>query len=228
MTKKTAFFGWLMGRDKEENWGDLYKQGEKYLSERKLQKSLEQFERSLEVARKIGDRMVEGYQQKMLGAVSGEIGKEQDDINYLNKAIEHSEKAIEIAHEIDDKGLEGSVLSILGNIYMARKDMHSMSSMVGTEEKPMMRISGDGIQKFVGDNMLATECYEKSVAVFREIGDADNTANSLFLMAISLKEMGQSDRALLAVREASQIWKKTGSHMAQYADKFLLQLQSKN
>lgn len=225
--QKSGFFSRLFGRSKDKEWVYLYQEGEKYLSEKKLHKALDNFESALEITREIGDRMAEGYQLKMLGGVSYQIGEEQNDIGYLNKAIEYGEKAVEIAQEIDDKTLEGSALGVLGNAYLIRKDMHSASKMVGTKEKPILRLNADGLQNLAGDNILASQYFEKSVAAFRETENLEGTASALYFLAISLKKMGQAASSLRAAREASQLWSEMGSPMLKYSEKFISEYYEK-
>jgi tetratricopeptide (TPR) repeat protein len=190
MTKKQklSFLNLSFGKDKnDDDWTHPYHQGETSLfHEENAKKALSQFERALEISRKKGDRKGEGYSLEMLGEVLPIIEKEQDDIKYLNRAIEYSETALRISQEINDRTLEGKVLRTLAMAHMRRNDNNS-----------------------------AIEHLEKSIAVFREIGNLEEIANSLTALAFLLQKTEQVDRSQQVAREASHIRTDILSHKAQ-------------
>jgi tetratricopeptide (TPR) repeat protein len=226
--QKNGFLNWLFGSSKQTDWISPFKAGEQYFEKKELQRAVEQYRRALSIACDTGDRLAQGYISRSLGGTYFRVGEQKDDITFFNKAIDCFENALKISHEVGDKILEGTVLGLQGKAYTKRSFMYSASTIVGTKEKPMLRLDDGELQKFFADMTFAIECHEKSVKTFRELGDASSTANALYMMAISLDEMGQSGRALELVREAFQIWTRVGSHMAQYAEQYMKQLQNRS
>jgi hypothetical protein len=92
--QKPGFFNRLLGKnndtDKNEDdkWIHAYHMGETLLfHEENPKKALVQFKRSLEIARKTGDRKAEGYSLEMTGRILHGI---DNNIKNLQKAIEYS------------------------------------------------------------------------------------------------------------------------------------------
>lgn len=166
-------------RDEVDDWAHFFYKGETiFFREENPQKALIQFERSLEIARKTGDRKAEGYSLEMLARVLPNI---ENNIKHLQRAIEYSETTLAISKEIDDKTLEGKGLRTLAGAHIARNDINS------------------------ADLVLANGYLEKSINVFRETGNLEETANSLTALAFLLQKLGLVERAQQIAREASQI-----------------------
>jgi tetratricopeptide (TPR) repeat protein len=99
LSAKDEISGYLLG-----SLGILYGQIGSY------KKSLEYFEKALEIAQDIGDRQSEGTLLGDLGIVYSALGQ-------VERAIEYYEQALAIAKEIGDRRGEGNQLGKLGIAY---------------------------------------------------------------------------------------------------------------
>lgn len=200
----------------------LDRKGMKHLQKRQYAEAVSIFMRAGKLFKEMGDRAGMGKQSGNLAMAYRVLGITQNDVRYLNKGIEYGEQALKISREVEDKVMEANALSDLGNLYSARIDKSEPASIVGTEENPMLHLSSEGIQHFVGDSMRAIEYLERATDAFREIGDQEMVGSSLFMLAVTLSMTGHRDRALTVAKDAAKILTKTNSSLLKDVNQFLM------
>ncbi len=203
LSAKDEISGYLLG-----SLGILYGQICSY------KKSLEYFEKALEIAQDIGDRQSEGTLLGDLGIVYSALGQ-------VERAIEYYEQALAIAKEIGDRRGEGNQLGKLGIAY---SDLGQVERAIDYYEHAL------AIAKEIGDrrgegNWLgnlgnahsdlgqverAIDYYEQALAIAKEIGHRRNEGNWLGNLGNAYADLGQVERAIEYYEPALTIAKEIG------------------
>ena len=203
----------------------LDRKGMKHLQKNQYKEAVSIFMHAGKLFKEIKDRAGMGKQAGNLAMAYRVLAATKNDSRYINKGIEYGEQALKISREVKDKVMEAHALNDLGNLYSTRSDQSKPASIVGTKDNPMLHLSAEGIQNFVGDNTRAIEYLEKAVEAFREIGDLEMVGSSSFMLAITLAKAGFSDRALTVAKIAAKVLTKTNSLLLKDVNQFLMMVE---
>ena len=203
--------GYLLG-----SLGILYGQIGSY------KKSLEYFEKALEIAQDIGDRQSEGTLLGDLGIVYSALGQ-------VERAIEYYEQALAIAKEIGDRRGEGNQLGKLGIAYsdlgqVERAIEYHEHALAIAKEIGDRRGEGNWLGNLgnahsaLGQVERAIEYYEQALAIAKEIGDRRGEGNRLGNLGNAHSDLGQVERAIEYYEQALAIAKEIGDRRGEGAE----------
>jgi serine/threonine protein kinase len=174
--------------------------GTAYLDLGRAEASLGYFNKALDIADEIGDKVSRRNALNSLGAACMHLGNPQQAVHYFVQAIA-------ISHEIGDKYGEGAVL---GNLGVAYKELGDIQRSINSYEQWLMiaREVGDregqaqvlnnlGIAQWdLGNWRQAIEYYEMSEAIEREAGNLRGLSKSLANLGIAYADLGYMERAM--------------------------------
>ena len=177
-------------------------------------KAVEYYEKSLEIARKIGDVNGEGMTLMGLGNVYEGWGQ-------YAKALECYEKSLEISREIGDVKGEGSTLGNLGIAYSHRGQYTKAVELYEKSleiKRKIGDVNGEGntltglgiVYADWGQYAKAVEYYEKSLAIFTKTGDVKGEGSDLHNLGSVYKEWGQYAKAVEFYEKSLEIARKIG------------------
>ena len=138
-------------------------------------KATEYFEKSLEIAREIGDQRGEGYTYRGFGNAYQSLGD-------YRKAIQYYGKFMKIVRKIGDQGGEGDAYANLGKCYTLLGDHRKATEYLEKCLEIAREIGDQGgegaaygnlgtIHQSLGNYRKAIEYHEKLLKIAREIGD---------------------------------------------------------
>ena len=154
----------------------------------------------LSAARKLGDRVHEGY-------ALGNLGLAYFDLGNPRRAIEFYEQQLTIAREIGARHGEGVAL---GNLGIAYKNLGEPRRAIEFHEQALViaREIGDrqgeanalgnlgNAYAHLGEPRRAIESYEQQLVIAREIGDRQGEGNALGNLGLAYAGLGDPRRAI--------------------------------
>lgn len=167
------------------------------------------YERSLAIARQLGDKHNEGV-------ILGNLGNAYAALGEVRRAIEQYEQALEIAREIGDRRGEGNRLTNLGDAYQKLGDAKQAIDyyeQVLTIDREIEDKSGEAIDLgSIGDVYLdsgdakrAIEYYDLALNASRRASDQELEAEQLERLSRACNELGDRDRAIANAESALEI-----------------------
>jgi tetratricopeptide (TPR) repeat protein len=203
LSAKDEISGYLLG-----SLGILYGQIGSY------KKSLEYFEKALEITQEIGDRRGEG-------TALGNIGTAYSSLGQVERAIGYYEQALAIAKEIGDRRNEGAWLGNFGNAYF---NLGQVKRAIGYYEQALAiskeigdrRGEGSALGNLgtaysaMGQMERALEYYEQALSIAQEIGDRRGEGHRLGNLGNAHSALGQVKGALEYYKQALAIAKEMG------------------
>ncbi|KXJ05217.1 Tetratricopeptide repeat protein 28, partial [Exaiptasia diaphana] len=188
--------------------GTVYELLGKYL------KAIEYFEKSLNIAKEIGDRKTEGDAYRLLGSALKLLGE-------YDKAIEYYEKSLSIAIAIDDKRGEGNSYGELGSAYSSIGEYHKAVDYYEKSLRIAKKIGnrdgeGSNYVKLGNANLSLGEClkgieyYEKGLSIAEEIGDRYGEGNAYVNLGIAYRSLGEYLKAIGCYEKSLTIAKEIG------------------
>jgi tetratricopeptide (TPR) repeat protein len=196
-----------------------------YASLGKADQAITFYERSLEIARRIGDKSREGNILSNLGLVYAQSGE-------TSQAIEFYERALAIAKEIGDQAVEGNAF---GNLGLASIDLGDINRAVKYFEIQLHISSEIGDlhgQKSAHENLgdayfltadfdMSIRHYQKALGITQELNDPGGQANLQFLIGLSYLEMGMPSASRKNLEFALQLYKSIGSPRSREVSEFI-------
>jgi tetratricopeptide (TPR) repeat protein len=163
-------------------------------------KTIDFYEKALEIHCRIGDMRGEGNVLGNMGNIYVQLGE-------CPRAIIFYEKQLEITRQIRDAQGEGNVLGNIGNVYT---DLGKYRRAIGFYEKQLeiTRLTGDahgegnalgniGISYAdLGKYRRAIGFYEKQLEITRLTGDAQGEGNAFCNMGIAYANLGEHFKAV--------------------------------
>jgi len=206
--------GNLMSLD-NASLNEFIKKGNNAYDKSNYKKAIEYYEKALEIAREIGNKLGEGTALGNLGLVYGGLGK-------IKKAMEYYEKALEIAREIGNKLGEGAALANLGLIY---GDLGEVKRAIEYYEKALEiareigNKSGEGtalgnlglVYRDLGEVKKAMEYYEKALEIAQEIGNELGEGAALANLGLAYGDLGEVKKAIEYYKKALEIARDIGN-----------------
>jgi len=203
LSAKDEISGYLLG-----SLGILYNQIGSY------KKSVEYFEKALDITQAIGDRRGEGTALGNLGIAYYALGQ-------VERAIEYYEQALAISKEIGDRRGEGTWL---GNLGIAYFNLGQVERAIECYEQALAIFKDIGDRRGEGCTLgnfgnayyalgqveRAIEYYEQALAIAKEIGDRRGEGNRLGNLGVAYSELGQMDRSIEYYKQALAIAKEIG------------------
>ncbi|HEY0429807.1 MAG TPA: CHAT domain-containing protein [Pyrinomonadaceae bacterium] len=192
----------------------LAEMGEIFRQTGEMQKAVELEERSLMLAREVGNREHEGTALNNLGVDYKELGDYEKGILYLTQALD-------IQRETSDKRGEAIVLNNLGGCYLLGGDLAKAEALY--EQSIVLRrlfkdrrgegnvLNNLGQVYARGDNpRKAVEYLEQALSIRRELGDKTGEAITLRNLATSFRALGEQAKAVEYYEQANALAKKLG------------------
>jgi tetratricopeptide (TPR) repeat protein len=190
--------------------------GSCYNATGKLDLALENYQKSLTLAREFKDRQGEAR-------ALGNLGIIYQNLKELNRALEYYKGALMINIEIGDKEGMARELDNLGLIYQARGELdkaliyHNNALSISREitnkegEASVFKNLGS-IYQTRGELDKAFEYYEKALEIDREIGNKKGEASNLNNLGLIYKTKGEKGKALKYFEDALRIFTKIGAN----------------
>lgn len=178
--------------------------------------SLQQYEHardaynhSLDIARGIGDRGLEG------NALHG-LGNAYFDLGDARKAIEYYKQALVIGREIGDRQGEDTDLGNLGNAYLSLGDAHKaieyyeqalvIDREIGDRQGEGTDLGNLGSAYAALDDVRkAIEYYKQALVIVHEIGDRQVEGSVLGNLGDTWRELGEMDKAHSCLEEGLRL-----------------------
>ncbi|MBN3906743.1 MAG: tetratricopeptide repeat protein [Nostoc sp. NMS1] len=224
---KVELYGQLVSNWAEigdkENWkygASLTSLGNAYKSLGEYQQAIEFHQQSLAIARKIGDRQLEGQSLNNLGIAHRLLAKYQS-------AMEFQQQSLEITREIGDRSEEARALRGLGNTcsflgqYQRAIELQKQSLEIAREigdrqgEGNSLNNLGNAFE-CIGYHQQAIEFYHQSLEIKREIGDRSGEANTLGNLGNIYYKLGQCQRAIEFLQQSLKIVKKINNPKSEH------------
>ncbi|XP_044164251.1 tetratricopeptide repeat protein 28-like, partial [Acropora millepora] len=174
--------------------------GNAYHALSEFQKAIECYEKHLEIAIEVGDRVGEG------GAYGG-LGNAYLLLGDFRKAIEYYEKDLEIAIEVSDRVGEGRAYCGLGHAYQSlcdfrrafeyhEKHLH-IAIEVGRRVSEGKAYGNLGnVYHSLGDPQKAIEYHEKSLDIAVEVGNRNGEGKTCGCLGIAYHSLGDLKKAI--------------------------------
>jgi tetratricopeptide (TPR) repeat protein len=171
-------------------------------------RAIDHYEKSLAIAREIGDRQGEGTALGNLGTCYSSLGD-------YRRAIDHYEKSLAIAREIGDRQGEGYALGNLGNCYYSLGDYpraidHYQQSLaiareIGDRQGEGYALTGLGdIYRDTGGLVRACEYFQEAGKIADATGNRQNQHEAHFGLALTHLYAGDLGAAREAIDRARQ------------------------
>ena len=162
----------------------------------------------------LGERLSQARTLRNLAYVLGRHGR-------CEEALTHAEKALTLYRADDDQAEYANTLNVIG-WHLALKGDHTgalplceraLSLLQDTEDRRGMGVTWDSLG-YIGrgqsDLNRSYECYQAAVAIFVDIGDRHNEAESRMGLAHTCRALGRDDEADTAERVADRILRELG------------------
>jgi tetratricopeptide (TPR) repeat protein len=157
-------------------------------------------ESALEAARKLKDRIFEGYHLGNLGIVYKNLGE-------IHRAIEFQEQALSTSREVGDRVIEGNALDSIGNAYAKLGEIHRAiefyeQALTISREIDDRRGEGATLGNLglayadLGDTHRAIEFQEKALTISRETGDKRSEGMALNNLGVAYAKLGEFARTI--------------------------------
>ncbi len=161
--------------DKQTHSSVIGNLGIAYSNLGQVERAIQYYEKALDIAQKIGDRINEG-------ARMGNLGLAYSDLGQVEKASQYYEEALAIAKKIGDRRNEGIWLGSLGNAYRNLGQVEeaiqyyekaiAIAQEIGDRRREGARMGNLGLAySNLGQVEKAIQYYEKAIAIAQEIGD---------------------------------------------------------
>ncbi len=180
-----------------------------------FKKAIEYYERSLEIAKEIGDKAGESICYAGLGTAYHDLGD-------FKKAIEYYERSLEIFKEIGNKAGESTCYTGLGNAYL---NLGDFKKAIGYYERSLE------IKKEIGDKAGESTCYtglgnayhdlgdfkkaigyyERSLEIKKEIGDKAGESICYAGLGTAYHDLGNIKKAIEYHERSLEIFKEIGN-----------------
>ena len=183
-------------------------------SQSRYPEAIAYLEKSLKIAREIGNLYGEADSFHNLGSVYNTLGEYQ-------QAIDFHQQSLAIKREIGDRDGEGGNLCNLGNAYYGLGQYQraiefyqqavEVQREVGNREFESNSLIGLGnAYANLGQYQRAIAFHQQSLEIKREIGDHHGEATSLFNLARTLAKRDRAWEALQHYQQATQIYQSLG------------------
>jgi tetratricopeptide (TPR) repeat protein len=158
------------------------------------------YEKSLDLAREIGDRQGEGNSL-------GNLGNAYDSLGQYERAIDYHQQSLAIKREIGNRQGEGNSLGGLGNAYDSLGqyeraiDYHqqylTISREIGDRQGEGNSLGNLGnAYDGLGQYERAIDLYQQRLTISREIGDRAGEGRALGNLGNAYNSLGQYERAI--------------------------------
>jgi tetratricopeptide (TPR) repeat protein len=179
-------------------------------------KAIEQYEKALEIARRIGDS-----QDEMNSLVN--LGSAYSQIDESEQAIEHYAKALKIARRIKDFRGEENSLTGMGVVYFKLgenwkaieqyKKALEIARRIGDfygEENALGNMGS--VYAKLGEIRKGIEYFEKALEISCQIGDIQGEWNSRYNMGFAFTKLGENLKAIEQYEKALEISRRIGNN----------------
>ncbi|MBP7963446.1 MAG: tetratricopeptide repeat protein [Caldilineaceae bacterium] len=179
-----------------------------------VEQAIKQFDQSLAICRKIGDRQGESNCLGNLGVTYYSLGQ-------AVRAIEYHDHALAISREIGDRRGEGNHLGNLGLVYyslgqmkLAREKFEqalTISQEIHDRQGEGNRLGNLGLVYFsLGEIKRAIDYHGRALAISREIGYRGGEGMDLGNLGLAYAALGQVERAIEQYDQALTISREIG------------------
>ena len=149
--------------------------GDEYCNVRDFEKALEYYQKSLSIAKDVGNKVGEGRVYFSLGYVYKSLGD-------FKKADEYYQQSLSIDKDVGDKVGEGKVYCNLGNVRESLGDLKKADEYYQQSlsiDKDVGDKVGEGkiycnlgnVRESLGDLKKADEYYQQSLSIIKDVGD---------------------------------------------------------
>ncbi|MEM7712368.1 MAG: tetratricopeptide repeat protein [Cyanobacteria bacterium P01_A01_bin.68] len=178
------------------------------------QRAIAAYEKSSELARKIGDRRGEGSALGNMGLAYSNLGEYQ-------QAVKFHQQHLKIAREIGDRRGEGIALGNLGGIYTNLGDFQQAIEFIQqdleiTQELGDRRGEGNALGNLglaygeLGEYQRALEFTQQSLEIAREIGDRKGEGHILGNLGLAYSDLGEYQQAIDVLQQRLKIAREIG------------------
>ena len=178
------------------------------------EKAIEFHQRSLSIAKEIGEKGSEGAAYTNLGNAYHSLGD-------YKKAIEFHQQSLSIAKEIGEKGSKAAAYTNLGSVYHSLADyqkaikFHQQSLIIaketgekGTEVKAYTNLGC--AYDSLGDYVKAIEFHQQSLSIAKEIGEKGSKAAAYTNLGSVYHSLADYQKAIKFHQQSLIIAKETG------------------
>jgi tetratricopeptide (TPR) repeat protein len=185
-------------------------------------KGISYYEKSLRIAREIGDHQGEATSLNNLGNAYYSLGQYQ-------RAIDFYQQSLEIQREIGDRQREATSLNNLGNAYYSlgkyQQTINHFQQLLEIQReidirKGIPQENRQGEASFLNglgsvyassrQYQWAIDFFQQSLEIFREIGDCQGEATSLNGLGNAYSELGQYPQAIDFYQQSLEIFREIG------------------
>jgi tetratricopeptide (TPR) repeat protein len=176
----------------------LHGLGRVHLDLRRLDRASRCFTEALEIHQEFHDRCGEAHMINDLGIVLGIARRHRE-------AIDHFQRAMTLLVEQGDRRGEANALSNLGGAYLGMPRLNEATNSPRRDVGAAGELSDDAT-----DPTKAIECYERSLAIRREIGDRQGEGESINGLGNANRSLRRFDAAVACYEKALSLCKETG------------------
>ena len=193
--------------------------GKVYSSWGQYQKALEHYEKSLEIARKIGNMSSEGVTLNNIGNVHKVWGQYEKGLEYLEKGLRIHRKVGNVKEEAVTLGNIGDVYRSWGYNQKALEQYQKCletSRSIGDERTEVWSLGSLGLVYYdLGQYQQALECFQKSLEIARKIGAVGDEALRMNNIALVYSSWGHYQKALEYHEKALEVYRQAGNQRAE-------------
>lgn len=183
-----------------------------YYSLCSYEKALEYFPEALQIAKEVGNRVIEGYSLRYIGAIYFSLGD-------WEKALEHVICELAIAEEIDNKTLEEDALDCIGTIHSAlgnhEKALEYFTQALKIAEeidnrrgKATILVHTGGAYYVRGNHEKALEYFVQVLRLAKEIGNREIEGYSLQCIGMVYYTLSEYEKGVEYFAQALEISQK--------------------
>lgn len=199
----------------EEKAASLQLIGVAYKRLNKLDEALRNYQESLEIKRRLGDKRGMGLSLNEMAQVLNRLGKPE-------QALRSFQEALQLRREIGDKRGVGDTLIDLGGFYESRGEYDQALALtkqslqiqhdLGNPKNEALCLNNIGcIYLDKGNYEDAMTYFQQALQLREKLNRSGDIADTLYNLAETSTKMGQYDQALGHYLRATELWRSAGN-----------------